>query len=152
ITACLDHFPHVGWADAALTAHEASGMRVAFAPFMHDVFDHEFLQVALPPEIRAELDAAPRSEPASAERMYRELAGRWRGHRHISLRVGPNASHRCSPPPRTVGGRLAGELGFPAHTHLVETRAQAEGGGGVGPDGPVAEMARAGLLGERLSV
>ena len=152
ITACLDHFPHVGWADAALTAHEASGMRVAFAPFMHDVFDHEFLQVALPPEIRAELDAAPRSEPASAERMYRELAGRWRGHRRISILLGPNAFQRCSPPLRQVWVRLAAELGFHAHTHLVETRAQAERGRGVWPDGTVAEMARAGLLGERLSV
>src|SRR5438132_7998696 len=79
ITAGIDHFPHTRWAEAALTAHEASGMRVAFAPFIHDVFDHEFLQIALPPELRIMLDPAPRSSAGSAERMYRDLESRWRG-------------------------------------------------------------------------
>jgi 5-methylthioadenosine/S-adenosylhomocysteine deaminase len=71
ITACLDHFPHTRWAEAALAAHQASGMRVGFAPFMHDVWDHEFLRIELPPAIRARLDAAPRSDPGDVERMYR---------------------------------------------------------------------------------
>ncbi len=85
VTACLDHFPHTRWAEIALAAHEASGMRVAFAPFMHDVFDHEFLEVALPPEIRTALDAAPRSVASDAERMYRDLARGWRGHRRVTI-------------------------------------------------------------------
>jgi 5-methylthioadenosine/S-adenosylhomocysteine deaminase len=152
VTACLDHFPHTRWADAALAAHGASGMRVAFAPFMHDVFDHEFLQIALPPERRAELDAAPRSDAAGAERLYRELASRWRGHRRVTILLGPNAFQRCSPALIDVWRRLAADPGLPAHTHLVETRAQAVRGRAVWAGGTVAEMARAGLLGERLSV
>ena len=96
ITACLDHFPHTGFVEAALAAHGASGMRVGFAPFMHDVLDHEFLDVALPPEIRAALDTAPRSEPGAAERMYRDLASRWRDHPRITILLGPNAFQRCS--------------------------------------------------------
>src|SRR5262249_52006719 len=71
ITACLDHFPHTPFADVALAAHEASGMRVAFAPFVHDVFDHEFLGLELPPEIRSGLETTPQSEPAAPERTYR---------------------------------------------------------------------------------
>ena len=152
VTACLDHFPHVRWADAALTAHEASGMRVAFAPFMHDVFDHEFLQIALPPEIRAAPESAPRADATGAERMYRELAGRWHGHRRVTILLGPNAFQRCSPPLLEVWRRLARDPGFHAHTHLLETRAQAVRGRVVWPGGTVAEMARVGLLGERLSV
>jgi len=152
VTACLDHFPHVRWAEAALAAHEASGMRVAFAPFMHDVFDHEFLAVALPPEIRATLGAAPRSDAAVAERMYRDLASRWRGHPRLTILLGPNAFQRCSPALLEVWRRLAEDPGLHAHTHLVETRAQAVRGRAVWPDGTGAEMARRGLLGERLSI
>ena len=152
VTACLDHFPHTRWADVALAAHEASGMRVAFAPFMHDVFDHEFLNIALPPEVRTALDTAPRSDSAAAERMYRDLASRWRGHRRVTILLGPNAFQRCSPALVEVWRRLTIDLGLHAHTHLVETRAQAVRGRAVWPGGTVEEMARAGLLSERLSV
>jgi 5-methylthioadenosine/S-adenosylhomocysteine deaminase len=47
---------------------------------------------------------------------------------------------------------LAEDPGLHAHTHLVETRAQAIRGRAVWPDGTGAEMARRGLLGERLSI
>src|SRR6058998_2322938 len=127
-------------------------MRVAFAPFIHDVFDHEFLQIALPPEIRAMLDAAPGSSAESAERMYRDLASRWRGHRRVTILLGPNAFQRCSPALVAVWRRLADDLGLHAHTHLVETRVQAVRGRAAWPGGTVEEMARAGLLSERLSV
>ena len=152
VTACLDHFPHTRWAEVALAAHEASGMRVAFAPFMHDVFDHEFLEVALPPEIRTAFDSAPRSAASDAERMYRDLASRWRGHRRVTIQLGPNAFQRCSPGLIEVWRRLAEDPGLHAHTHLVETRAQAVRGRAVWPGGTVAEMARRGLLSERLSL
>src|SRR5438132_932772 len=59
ITACIDHFPHTPRFEAALSAHEESGMRVGFAAFMHDVLEHEFLQIDLPPAIRKQVDAAP---------------------------------------------------------------------------------------------
>jgi 5-methylthioadenosine/S-adenosylhomocysteine deaminase len=153
ITACLDHFPHVRWADAALAAHEASGMRVGFAPFVHDRFDHELLDVPLPPEIRRRLDAAPRSDPAGAERLYRDLVARWHGRAgRLSVLLGPNAFQRCSAPLWDVWRRLADELGLAAHTHLAETRAQGAYGQRQWPGGTVAEMDRQGLLTERLSV
>jgi 5-methylthioadenosine/S-adenosylhomocysteine deaminase len=153
ITACLDHFPHVRWAEAALGAHEASGLRVGFAPFMHDRLDHELLDVALPTEIRARLDGAPRSDPAEAERLYRDLAARWHGRAgRLTLLLGPNAFQRCSAGLWAVWRRLADELGLGAHTHLLETRAQAAHGQQRWPGGTVAEMDRQGLLGERLSV
>ena len=152
ITACLDHFPHTRLAEAALSAHEASGMRVAFAPFMHDVFDHEFLQIELPAPIRAALDAAPRADARAAERMYRELASRWRGHGRVAIVLGPNAFQRCSPDLVGVWRRLADDLGLHAHAHLMETRVQATRGRAVWPGGTVEAMARAGLLTERLSL
>jgi len=51
-----------------------------------------------------------------------------------------------------VWRRLAEDPGLHAHTHLLETRAQAARGRVVWRGGTVAEMARHGLLGERLSV
>lgn len=153
VTGCVDHFPHTRWVESALAAHEASGMRVAFAPFMHDVLDHEFLALALPPAIRATLDASPRTDAADAERMYRDLARRWHGRAgRITLALGPNAFQRCSPGLVATWRRLGDELGLPVHTHLVETRAQAARGRAVWPGGTVAEMARRGLLNERLSL
>jgi len=153
VTACVDHFPHTPWVESALAAHEASGMRVAFAPFMHDVLDHEFLQLPLPPAIRARLDASPRTDPADAERMYRELHRRWHGRAgRLTLALGPNAFQRCSPRLVATWRRLGDELGLPVHTHLVETRAQAARGRALWPGGTVAEMAHRGLLNERLSL
>jgi len=153
ITACLDHFPHVRWADAALSAHDGSGMRVGFAPFMHDVFDHELLDAALPAEVRRRLDGAPRSNPTGAERMYRELIARWPGRTgRITVMLGPNAFQRCSGELWAMWRRLADELGLGVHTHLLETRAQAAYGQARWPGGTVAEMDRQGLLNERLSV
>jgi 5-methylthioadenosine/S-adenosylhomocysteine deaminase len=153
ITACVDHFSQTRWAEVALAAHEASGMRVAFAPFMHDVLDHEFLQIDLPPAIRARLETAPRSDPADAERMYRDLVGRWQGRRgRITLMLGPNAFQRCSERLLALWRHLSDELGLSTHTHLLETSAQAAGGQAAWPGATVGEMARWGLLNERLSV
>ena len=153
ITACLDHFPHTRAADAALAAHEAGGMRVTFAPFMHDVLDHEFLELDLPPDLRARLEAGSRSDPAGAERMYRDLASRWHGRAgRIAIALGPNAFQRCSPGLLEIWRRLGAELGLAAHSHLVETRAQAARGTALWPGGTVAEMERAGLLHPRLSL
>jgi len=153
ITACLDHFPHTRWAEAALAAHQASGMRVGFAPFMHDVWDHEFLQIDLPPAIRARLDAAPRSDPGDVERMYRDLVDRWHGREgRLTIMLGPNAFQRCSERLVALWRYLSDELGLATHTHLLETKAQGRRGQAVWSGGTVGEMARGGLLNERLSV
>lgn len=153
ITACLDHFPHTRWAEAALAAHEASGMRVGFAPFMHDVFDHEFLKIEVPPAIRARLDRGARSDPRDAERLYRDLAGRWHGRAgRLAIMLGPSAFQRCSERLVALWRGLSDELGLATHTHLLETRAQAAGGAAVWSGATVGEMARRGLLSNRLSV
>jgi cytosine/adenosine deaminase-related metal-dependent hydrolase len=125
-------------------------MRVAFAPFMHDVFDHEFLQIALPP------GSAPRSTSAAHRRRagrahVPRLASRWLG-TGASLCAGPNAFQRCSPDLVRVWRRLANDLGLHAHAHLMETRVQATRGRAVWSGGTVEAMARAGLLTERLSL
>src|SRR4030095_5281811 len=77
VTACIDHFPHVGNAPAAYAAHRASGMRVGFAPFLHDIHDHDFLGFDLPPELRARLTTPfmPRERLAA---LFRNLAAQAR--------------------------------------------------------------------------
>ena len=128
-------------------------MRVGFAPFMHDLFDHELLEVPLPPEIRRRLDAAPaRTRPAPSG-----STGTW----PPAGTAAPAASRSCWDRTRSsaarprcgrCGGASADELGLAAHTHLAETRAQGAYGQQQWPGGTVAEMDRQGLLSERLSV
>src|SRR5215470_10689896 len=73
VTACVDHFPHIGNAEAAYAAHRASGMRIGFAPFLHDIHDHDFLGLDLPPALHARLTTpfAPHTRLAA---LFRDLA------------------------------------------------------------------------------
>lgn len=153
ITACVDHFSQIRHAEAALAAHRDSGMRVSFAPMMQDVPDHRVLDLDLPSAILAQLEAQVSPTAAQVEGFYRDLAAQWHGRdRRITLMLGPNAPQRCSPALMALWRRLANDLGLAAHTHCLETRPQADAGRRAWPGGTVAEMARQGLLDDRLSL
>jgi 5-methylthioadenosine/S-adenosylhomocysteine deaminase len=152
VTACIDHFPHVGNAETAYAAHRASGMRVGFAPFLHDVHDHDFLGFALPPELHARL-TTPFPPHARLAALFRDLAGQARRDGGIvTILLGPNAPQRCSPALLALWRTLRDELGLGVHTHLLETRAQAMRSRAVWQGGLVAEMERQGLLAPGLGV
>ena len=51
ITGLVDHSPMVHFGAEAIAAHEASGLRVAFAAFLHDRSDYDLLDIELPPSI-----------------------------------------------------------------------------------------------------
>jgi len=152
VTACIDHFPHVGNAAAAYAAHRSSGMRVGFAPFLHDVHDHDFLGFDLPPALRARLTTpfAPHDRLAA---LFRDLAAQARGDAgRVAILLGPNAPQRCTPALLALWRSLRDTLGLGVHTHLLETRPQALRARAVWPGGLVAEMARQGLLAPGLGV
>ncbi|MDQ2803652.1 MAG: amidohydrolase family protein, partial [Pseudomonadota bacterium] len=46
ITGTVDHAPAMQLAETSLAAHEASGLRVAYAPFLHDLSDYDLLGLA----------------------------------------------------------------------------------------------------------
>lgn len=152
ITALIDHAPHIAHAEASLAAHQESGLRVGFAPFFHDRSDHDLLGVSLP----ADLDQAfgpPQRKPEDIASFFRRLVRDWHGRdRRISVMLGPNAPQRCSPDLLDLWRRLADELSVHVHTHLCETMPQAEYGRRTWLGGTVAELARRGLLNDRLSV
>jgi 5-methylthioadenosine/S-adenosylhomocysteine deaminase len=152
ITGCVDHFPHVRHVEAAYRAHRESGMRVAFAPFLHDIHDHDLLQFDLPADVHALLDT-PFFPAEQLAPMFRAVATQARADGgNVSIFLGPNAPQRCSPGLLALWRSLRDELDLPVHTHLLETWPQAARSRELWAGGAVAEMARHGLLDERLSV
>ena len=153
ITGALDHFAYAGRAEVALAAHRETGMRVALAPMLHDLFDHDLLGITLPDDLRRRVEGAKRLGPADLAALFRRLRRDWHGcDGRLFVLLGPNAPQRCSPALWTLWRDLARELDLGAHTHLLETRPQAGIGRRLYAGGMVGAMAREGLLNERLSV
>jgi 5-methylthioadenosine/S-adenosylhomocysteine deaminase len=153
ITSCVDHFPHLSKADAALQAYVESGMRVAFAPMMQDIPDHHFLPVKLPDVIMRELDSVP---PLSVEKMndyYINLIKQWHGkEQRLQIMLGPNAPQRCSDEMLLLAQKLSERENLNIHTHLLETKLQCEWGKKRNRKGLVHHLHELGLLSPRLSV
>jgi 5-methylthioadenosine/S-adenosylhomocysteine deaminase len=153
ITGWIDHSPMMHLGAAALAAHEASGLRVGYAPFLHDVADDALLGMAVPAPVARLAGGAPALEPSRYAAQFAELFEAARGGSgRVSVLLGPNAPQRCSPAAWELWRSLHERHGVYVHTHLMETRAQAAIGARGWAGGLVAEMARQGLLGEWLSV
>jgi 5-methylthioadenosine/S-adenosylhomocysteine deaminase len=153
ITGFVDHTPQVHLAETALAAHEASGLRVAYAAFLHDQSDYDLLALDLPNEIKSIAGSAPMLDAEAYAARFAEIhrvaqAGSGR----VSVQLGPNAPQRCSPAARDLWRKLRDRHNVPVHTHLLETHAQAKYGRQRWDGGTVAEMARQDLLNGQLSV
>lgn len=150
VTSCLDHFPHIGKSEAALSAYEESGMRVAFAPMLHDVPDEEFFELSLPDLFKNKSKSA---SPEEMNNFYRSLLSNWhKRDGRIEIQLGPNAPQRCSPEMLEVCKELSETEGLRIHTHLLETKAQRSQGDLTYEGGIIGHLDRAGLINEQLSV
>ena len=153
ITGWIDHSPMMHLGQAALAAHEASGLRVGYAPFLHDVADDALLGLSVPAPVAGLAGGtAPLDPPRYAAEFAALVATAQAGSGRVSVLLGPNAPQRCSPAAWELWRSLRERHAVPIHTHLMETRAQAGIGARGWPGGLVAEMERQGLLGEWLSV
>jgi cytosine/adenosine deaminase-related metal-dependent hydrolase len=153
ITGFVDHTPQVHLAETALEAHEASGLRVAYAPFLHDLGDYDLLALDLPNEVKALAGSTPTLDPAAYAARFATILGIARGGSgRVSVLLGPNAPQRCSATAWDLWRTLRDRHGVGVHTHLLETHAQAKLGQQRWPGGTVAEMARQDLLNATLSV
>lgn len=153
VTGAVDHFAYAGHAETALAAHREGGMRIALAPMLHDRPDHDLLGITLPDGLRQRVEGAKRPDPANLAALFRRLVRDWHGRDgHLFILLGPNAPQRCSPQLWALWRDLTHELDLGAHTHLLETKSQADIGQRLYDGGVVGAMARAGLLNERLSV
>jgi len=146
ITGWIDHSPMTHLGEAALAAHEASGLRVGYAPFLHDVADDVLLGMAVPAPVARLAGGAPALDPPRYAAQFDALVETARaGSGRISVLLGPNAPQRCSPAAWELWRSLRERHGVCVHTHLMETRAQAVIGARSWPGGLVAEMARHGI-------
>ncbi|HUN40226.1 MAG TPA: amidohydrolase family protein [Acetobacteraceae bacterium] len=151
ITGTLDHSPMVHLAPVALAAHEASGLRVAFAQFLHDLSDYDLLDLELPADLQPLVGGPPPLDADVYASNFAALVQAARaGSGRVSVQLGPNAPQRCSPAAWALWRTLRDRHGVAVHTHLMETRAQAS----LNPrwrGGLVTEMQRQGLLEGRLT-
>ena len=153
ITGWVDHSPMMHLGEAALAAHETSGLRVGYAPFLHDVADDALLGIAVPAPVARLAGGAPLLDPQHYAAQFAALVDTARGGSgRVSVLLGPNAPQRCSPAAWDLWRSLRERHAVSVHTHLMETRAQAAIGARGWPGGLVAAMARQGMLGDWLSV
>jgi len=151
ITGILDHSPMVHLAPDALAAHEASGLRVAYAPFLHDLSDYDLLGMRLPPDLGPLVGGPPPLDADAYATTFAALVAAARaGSGRVTVQLGPNAPQRCSPAAWALWRTLRDRHDIAVHTHLMETRAQASLNPRW-PGGLVAEMQRQGLLDGRLT-
>ncbi|MFG6147590.1 amidohydrolase family protein [Halobacillus sp. B23F22_1] len=152
VTSCLDHFPHISKSESALEAYFESGIHVSFAPMIHDVPDHQFLQLELPDDIRRKMEVPPRSL-AELNDFYSNLIDKWHGKAdRIQLTVGPNAPQRCSADALELCDQLSRTYNLPIHTHLLETKIQRDyGRRHYGEGGVIKHLDQAGILDNRLT-
>ncbi|MBO0709962.1 MAG: amidohydrolase family protein [Acetobacteraceae bacterium] len=151
ITGMVDHSPPNQLGLASIAAHEESGMRVAYAAFLHDLSDYDLLDMSLPPDVAAAVGAPPPlDEEAYARRFASFVQAARAGSGRVQVQLGPNAPQRCSPRAWALWRTLRDRHDVAVHTHLLETRAQASLNRRW-PGGLVAEMAREGLLEGRLT-
>ncbi|KHE71628.1 hypothetical protein LD39_08800 [Halobacillus sp. BBL2006] len=153
VTGCIDHFPHLPKVEAALKAYEQSKMHVSVAPMLHDIPDHRFLQLDLPPHLMEKLEG---SQPKTMEEMkefYIHLAHDWHEKNgRIRIMAGPNAPQRCSTEALKLCKELSERFDLQVHTHLLETKIQESYSKKFYNNGLVYELDQLGLLNNRLSV
>lgn len=125
ITGVMDHFPHLPRAEAALTAYEKSGMRVGFAPMLHDIPDHRAYPIELPEIVRSRLENSRPRSVAEMKSYFMDILRRWQGKNgRIQIMLGPNAPQRCSREMLKLCGELSIQEDLQIHMHLFETRLQ----------------------------
>ena len=115
ITGLVDHSPMVHVGIEAIAAHEAAGLRVAFAAFLHDLSDYDLLDIPLPPAVAPLVNGPPPLDEEAYARSFAALveAAR-RGSGRVSVQLGPNAPQRCSPQAWALGDGCATGMTSPS--------------------------------------
>jgi 5-methylthioadenosine/S-adenosylhomocysteine deaminase len=115
--------------DAILSAYRDSGMRATVAldqPLAVEYEKYPYLKDLLPPDVKLQMERAPRETEASMRALYDHLIGTWHGAAHGRL----SAAVSCSAPQRAPESYLGmlSELSrvhdLPYFCHILETRVQ----------------------------
>jgi 5-methylthioadenosine/S-adenosylhomocysteine deaminase len=131
-TAIIDHFPGQRFTrsdlDAALSAWQETGMRVALgARFFDGPFADIFPPMPFSDEIaeRAKNLLKPQPIEELAE-LLQDVIVRWHGKPRLSVFPAPSNPERCTEAAIVLCAELAERFDTGIHTHLLETRKQAD--------------------------
>jgi 5-methylthioadenosine/S-adenosylhomocysteine deaminase len=115
--------------DAVLSAYETSGMRATVAidqPNVVEYAKHAYFAEQLSPQLRAEMDAAPRQSDGELVDLYHWFLDRWhgRGGGRIRGAVSCSAPHRVTPTYLKELELLSAAYDIPYNMHILESRSQ----------------------------
>ena len=161
-TAVLDHFPGqactIEDVDAAMEAYRDSGMRAVLGLRFYDAAFADILPEdgAIPREVAAEIGALDPLKPVPLDEVRAltvEAVQRWHGFDgRLAVFPAPSNPERCSDAALVMCGELAERYDLGIHTHLLESRVQAEIAQEKYGCTMVEHLARLGLLDRRLSL
>lgn len=161
-TAVLDHFPGQACTmedvDAVMEAYRDSGMRAVLGLRFYDAAFADILpdDDAIPREVAAEIEALDPLKPVPLEEVRALTIGavqRWHGFDgRLAVFPAPSNPERCSDAALVMCGELAERYDLGIHTHLLESRVQAEIAQRKYGCTMVEHLARLGLLDRRLSL
>lgn len=149
-------FDHIGGSvancEAALQAYNEIGLRAIVSPMVSDVPLPDTVGLAsgdLPGDSMRDAELRP---PEGALDAKLELRNRWQPRSgRVRVFLGHSAPSRCSQEMLERCAQLSAHLGLGVHTHLLETRPQANMPPPNGHPSWVAYLDAVGLLSERLS-
>ncbi len=160
-TAAIDHFPGQACTSddvaAALSAYRDSGMRVVLGLRFYDA---EFGDIvpradAIPADIAAEIERLDPLAPmklADVRAVMEDAIARWHGmDGRLGVFPAPSNPERCSDEALVMCAQIADRHDLGIHTHLLESRIQAENARRAYGCTMVEHLDRLGLLGPRLS-
>ena len=161
-TAALDHFPGqvctAADVDAAMTAYRDSGMRAVLGLRFHDSAFVDILPEddAMPREMKAEIAALDPLRPVPLEDMRGLMVDaieRWHDvDGRLAVFPAPSNPERCTDDALVMCGELAERYDLGLHTHLLESRVQADIARRKYGCTMVEHLGRLDLLGPRISL
>jgi 5-methylthioadenosine/S-adenosylhomocysteine deaminase len=133
-TAAIDHFPGQRFSesdmDAALSAWGETGMRATLAMrFFDGSFSDIFPSAPIPDDLKSRIGAVELLKPqpfGELSELMEATIRKWHGRPRLSVFPGPSNPDRCSDGALILCAELADRHDTGIHTHLLETRRQAE--------------------------
>ena len=156
-TAIIDHFPGQRFTradmDAVLSAWRETGMRVVLgARFFDGPFADIFPQVPLPDDLAAHARDLLKPQPLEElEELLQDIIACWHGKPRLSVFPAPSNPERCTEAAIVLCAELAERFDTGIHTHLLETRKQADLAQQRFGTTIVQQLAKMGVLSDRWS-
>ncbi len=158
-TAAIDHFPGQRFGpddlDAVMAAWEETGLRVALGMRFFDAAFSDIIPAALPENLKARLADVELLKPQPLEGLG-ELFGHgfatWHGRAgRLAVFPAPSNPDRCTDAALILCAEMAEKHDAGIHTHLLETRRQAEIAQARYGGGPATHLEKLGVLSDRWS-